>query len=60
MRCCENTKSLTLKARVISVKQPVKTSIDSRLTFAVSVGASKDGAFLDAPEGLEKAPHIIF
>lgn len=31
-----------------------------KLTFAVSVGTSEDGAFLDAAEGLEKAPHIIF
>lgn len=31
-----------------------------KLTFAVSVGASEDGAFFDAAEGLEKAPHIIF
>lgn len=30
------------------------------LTFAVSVGTSEDGAFLNAPERLEKAPHIIF
>lgn len=31
-----------------------------KLTFAVSVGTSENGAFLDAAEGLEKAPHIIF
>ena len=32
----------------------------SRLqTFAVSVGTSEDGAFLDAAEGLEEAPHVV-
>lgn len=30
------------------------------LTFAVSVGTSEDGAFFNAAERLEKAPHIIF
>lgn len=30
------------------------------LTFAVSVGASEDGALFNAAEGLEEAPHIVF
>lgn len=30
------------------------------LTFAVPVRTSEDGAFFNAPERLEKAPHIIF
>lgn len=30
------------------------------LTFAVAVGASEDGAFLDAAERLEEAPHVVF
>lgn len=34
-------------------KQPHK------LTFAVAVGTSEDGAFLDAAEGLKEAPHVV-
>lgn len=30
------------------------------LTFAVAVGASEDGAFLNAAERLEEAPHVVF
>lgn len=29
------------------------------LTFAVAVGASEDGAFLNAAERLEEAPHVV-
>lgn len=30
-----------------------------KFTFAVAVGTSEDGAFLDAAEGLEEAPHVV-
>lgn len=30
-----------------------------KLTFAVAVGTSEDGAFLDAAEGLKEAPHVV-
>lgn len=32
----------------------------SELTFAVAVGASEDGALLNAAERLEEAPHVVF
>lgn len=49
-----------VKRLVRKTPPPAPKVVNSyKLTFAVSVGTSEDGAFLDAAEGLEKAPHVV-